>query len=197
VLSCCANYFMVHPFFRVPESERLQSIAVLNHLILCSAQLGIKTILIPVLENSEIRCDAERSLLIDSIQGSLALAANYGISLGLEAELPAFEYQSLVEQVSHPQLGIYYDTGNNTSLGYDITADAEILISRFVGIHIKDRKRGGPNVLLGQGDADFEGFFKVLKRAHYTGPLILETTFGQDPLEAARSHRKFVHSYLQ
>ena len=197
VLTCCAHYFMVHPFFRVPEAERLQSIAVLNRLIRCAGQLGIKTILIPVLESSEIRLEVERSLLIESLQETLTLAADCGINLGLEAELPAVEYRALIEQAGHPRLGIYYDTGNNTARGYDITADAGSLAPLFVGVHIKDRKRGGPNVLLGKGDADFDGFFKILKQAHYTGPLILETTFGDDPLEAAKAHREFVQDHLR
>ncbi len=197
VLTCCAHYFMAHPFFRVPESERLESIDVLERLITRSAELGIQTILIPVLENCEIRSELDRRILTDSLAEPLALASDYGISLGLESELPAAEYRSLIEQVNHPRLGIYYDTGNNTARGHDIAGDTRLLASMLLGIHIKDRPVGGPNVLLGQGDADFAGFFASLKHARYTGPLILETTFADDPLQAARAHRNFVYNYLQ
>ncbi len=197
VLSCCAHYFMVHPFFRVPESERLESIDVLERLIAQSAELGIKTILIPVLENCEIRSELERSQLIEALSEPLALASRHGISLGLETELPAADYRALVDQANHPRLGIYYDTGNNTARGHDIAADTRLLAPLFVGVHIKDRSRGGPNVLLGQGEADFAGFFTSLRNGHYNGPLILETTFGNDPIQAARTHRNFVYNYLQ
>ncbi len=196
VLTCCANYFMLHPFFRVSDSERLHSIEVLNQLIVRSAELGIKTILIPVLENCEIHTEAERALLIESLYEPLALAAKYSINLGLETELPVADLLSLMKQAGHSNLGIYYDTGNNTAQGYDITFAARALSSFFVGVHIKDRKRGGPNVLLGQGDADFAGFFAVIQQAGYAGPLILETTFGDDPIEAARAHRNFVYNSL-
>jgi L-ribulose-5-phosphate 3-epimerase len=50
VHTCCAHYFMPHPFIRVSEAERLSSSAVLLALVENSARVGIKTILLPVLE---------------------------------------------------------------------------------------------------------------------------------------------------
>jgi L-ribulose-5-phosphate 3-epimerase len=197
IKTCCADYFMPHPFFRVTEAERLESIAVLNRLIVNAAQVGVQSILLPVLEISEIRTADEKALLLQSLRGPLHLAEQKKISLGLETELPADQYLALVEDAHSPALGVYYDTGNNAAQGHDIAADANLLASRLVGIHVKDRKRGGSSVLLGQGDADFQGFFKVVKEAGYIGPVIIQAAFGTNYLETARRHRQFVEDCLK
>jgi hexulose-6-phosphate isomerase len=196
VMTCCADYFMPHPFFRVTEAERQESIRVLVQLIQNTAQVGVRTILVPVLEVCEIRSPIEKEQLLDSLQEPLRTAAQEGISLGLETELPASEYLSLVEEGGSPNLGVYYDTGNNAAQGHDITADAKILASHLVGIHVKDRKLDGPTVLLGEGAADFDGFFKTVITSGYQNPVILQTAFGPDYLCIARRHRQYVAERL-
>src|SRR6266404_9886388 len=46
VRSVCADYFMAHPFYRVTEKERIQSVTVLKKLIIRAARLGIGVILL-------------------------------------------------------------------------------------------------------------------------------------------------------
>jgi hexulose-6-phosphate isomerase len=45
----------------------------------------------------------------------------------------------------------------------------------LVGVHIKDRKRSGETVPLGQGDVDFAAVARGLRAARYDGYLVLET----------------------
>lgn len=197
VKTCCADYFMPHPFFRVSETERLESIQILNRLIENVAEIGVQSILMPVLEISEIRTPEEKALLLESLKGPLDLAAKKGLTLGLETELRAEQYLALVEDAHHPALGVYYDTGNNAAQGHDIARDGEILASHLVGIHIKDRKRGGGSVLLGQGDADFAGFFKQVMKVGYQRPVILQTQFGEQFLEIARRHLEYIRNCIR
>ena len=197
VLTCCADYFMPHPFFRVSEMERKESIRVLNQLIRNTAQVGVRTILVPVLEICEIRTPAEKDQLLESLREPLKIAEEEGVILGLETEMLAPDYLALVKEGGSSRLGVYYDTGNNAAQGHDITADASILAPYLVGIHVKDRKLGGSTVLLGEGDADFDGFFQVVRRAGYTHPVILQTAFGHDYLGIARRHTHFVATRLQ
>jgi hexulose-6-phosphate isomerase len=196
VCSVCAHYFMLHPFFRVSEQERKQSIAVLCRLICQAAALGIDTILLPVLETTEIRTEAEAAQLLDSLQEPLALAKEHDIRLGLETELPASQYRDLIEAANSPQLGVYYDTGNATAKGYDIVADIRLLKPLLCGIHIKDRKRGGGSTFLGQGDTPFAAFFETLAEIGYTGRLVLETPTGEDAVSIGKTHREFIRSLL-
>jgi len=196
VRSVCADYFMAHPFFRVSERERMHSVGILNTLIVRAATVGVEILLLPVLEVSEIRTDTEKMQLLDALREPLYLAVARGIRLGLETELPAPEYRDLVERGNHPALGVYYDTGNASARGYDIAADINTLSPFLCGVHIKDRKRDGPSVLLGQGDADFAAFFSAIAEIGYTATLVLETAFGDDYLRVAQTHLMFVRDQL-
>jgi L-ribulose-5-phosphate 3-epimerase len=189
-------HFMLHPFIRVSEAERLSSIAVLSDLIGNSARAGIKTILLPVLETCEVRDESEKLSLLQALAEPLELAQKLGVRLALEMELPGDEYRAFLERASHPALGAYYDSGNNTARGYDIVSAVHDLGHYLFGVHIKDRLVGGSSVLLGQGDTDFAGFFPALQAVGYAGPIILETPLGSDPLLTARNHQAFVRSYL-
>ena len=196
VHSICADYFMPHPFFRVTEPESEASVAVLTRLIAQAAALGAKTILLPVLEVAEVRTPDEKAQLLRRLQEPLNLAARLGIRLGVETELPAGEYRDLVSDAQHEALGVYYDTGNAAAKGYDIAADITTLAPLLCGVHIKDRKRGGSSVPLGQGDADFPQFFAALGEVGYSGPVVLQTAFGRDFLGDAATHLTFVRDLL-
>ena len=188
----CADYFMVHPFFRVSEDARRQSVAVLNRLVVSGARVGVRVIVVPALEASDIRTVAETTQLLDSLNEPLALAAAHGVRLGLETELPGPEYRALVERRHHPALGVCYDTGNAAARGYDVAADVRTLGPYLCEVHIKDRKRNGPSVPLGQGDADFGTFFRAASEAGYRGPLILEAPAGDEPVSVAAAHLAFL-----
>src|SRR5262249_2642459 len=74
VRSVCAHYFMTHSLFRVPESERARNIEVLDTLIIHGASVGVRTILVPVLETCEIRTEAERTALLEALRRPLDVA---------------------------------------------------------------------------------------------------------------------------
>ena len=197
VPSLCADYFMTHPFFRVPDAEREASGEVLCALVAYGADVGMQTILVPVLEVSEIRSARDKADLLDSLRRPLDLAAAHGVRLGLETELPAREYRALVEGAAHPALAAYYDVGNATARGFDVAADLRVLAPVLCGVHLKDRQRGGPSVKLGHGHADFAACFDALAHIGYDGPLILQPATSEDYLEAAREHARFVEDHLK
>ena len=191
VRSLCADYFVVHPLLRVSDQARRHNVAVLNRLVVASARVGIEIVVVPALEAAEIRTAGERAELIDALSEPLALAAAHGVRLALETELPGPEYRALVER-HHPTLGACYDTGNAAARGYDVAADVRALAPYLCGIHITDRKRNGPSVPLGQGDADFPAFFRVAAEVGYTGPLIVEAPVGEEPVSTAMAHLAFL-----
>lgn len=197
VETLCANYFVTHPFFRVPESERADNVRRLKTLIDQAADIGTKTLLIPVLEASEIRSDEDKTALLESLRGPLAEARSQGIKLSLESELPAPELCDLIDRSGETNLGIYYDCGNATARGYDAAEEVSLLRARIAGIHIKDRPRGGGNVPLGTGDLNFGAFFEALDSFSDCGLLVLETTPGNDAVAFAKRHLAIVRGHLR
>lgn len=196
VTSLCADCFIGRPFVRVPEADRRASAELLERLIGQCARVGIGVVLVPLLEDGAIRDDRERAAVLDALRPATALAAALGVRIGLETDLPAQAVGELLGQAAAPALGAYYDTGNAVAIGADVVADLQALGAALVGIHIKDRRRGGPSVPLGQGEVPFAAMFAAAAAVGYHGPFILETPAGHDPAAAARAQLAFVRSQI-
>ncbi len=192
VWSVCADYFMLHPFFRVTDAEGKASVEVLRRLIERAAAVGASTILLPVLEAAELRSDAELGQLTAALHACLPAAHSAGVRFGLETELPMARYLEVIRRIGDERVGAYYDVGNAAARGYDLTADVRALGPVIYGVHIKDRPRNGPSVPLGEGAVDFGECFRALREIRYTGPLVLQTAFGADFLADAGRHRSLV-----
>lgn len=196
VRSLCADYFMAHPFFRVSTDQQMRSVEILEKLIERAAAVGISTILIPVLEVAELRTRSEEVELLRCLERPLERAAARGVRIGLETELPAADYRRLVEGAAHAALGVYYDAGNAAAKGFDAAKDIATLGHLLCGVHLKDRTVGGSSVPLGEGAVDFDAVFTALVAARYAGPLVIQSTSGDDYLERARIHLAFVNDRL-
>ena len=197
VHSVCADYFLACPFFRRSVAEREQSTRVLKHLIEQSAQVGVQVILLPVLEEAEIRTRDEADQLLDALQACLPVAEHHGIRLGLEMELPGEEYVQVIDRYATPWVCAYYDTGNNAARGYNIGLDLCTLGARVGGVHLKDRRLRGGTVPLGTGDTDLVAALAALREVRYEGPLIMQPFFGPDYLGDARRNLQYVRRILE
>jgi L-ribulose-5-phosphate 3-epimerase len=192
VTSVCADCFIRRPFVGVSNDERHGNEAVLERLVARCGQIGIEVVLIPLLEGGAIRDPGEGLTVLSSLGRALAMAEASSIQLGLESDMPAPTLRKLIDDSGSPALGAYYDVGNAVSGGHDVVADVHALAPVLCGVHLKDRKRDGGSTALGDGDVDFGAFIKALNAVGYSGPLILETPAGPDPLDSARKNRAFI-----
>ena len=194
VQSLCADYFITHPLFRVSSEARQCRAAVLTQLITAAARVGVTLIVLPVLEASAIQTLEDEDHLLDALAEPLERASATGVRIALEADLGAADCLRLVERAQCAALGICYDTGNAAARGADLAEDLHLLAPHVLEVHIKDRRRNGLSVPLGEGDADFERFFGAAAAVGYSGPFVLETPPGEHPLESAAAHLAFVRS---
>ena len=196
VNTLCADYFMEHPFYRVQDKEREESIEVLKELIEKAAEIGVQTILIPVLESSELRSQNEYEELKYSLKACAQIAGNKCVKLGIETELPAKEYLKLIEYIGDANIGAYYDTGNSAARGYNMRQDMEILKNVLVGVHIKDRKVGSVSVPIGTGDANFKEGIPYLIESGYLGGFVLQYFYDNNPISTAVSSLAYIKNKL-
>jgi len=180
----CADFFMRRPFFRVTEDERKENIAILKKLIQAAREIGAENIEIPLVDNSSIKTEEEKDLLVRSLQECLPRAQELGVTISLEPDLPPKELLELVERFGGPFLKITYDSGNSSSLGYDSYEEISTYGKHLSNAHIKDRVLGGTTVPLGTGDANFEGLFRALKEQEYQGSFTLQAARQEDGKEA-------------
>ena len=192
----CADYFMRRPFIRVSEKAKNKSVEILKYLIKQCAQIGIKGIEIPMVDNSRIETEKEEELLIECLKECLPVAETYNVKLGLETSLNPDDFKALIEKINHPLIRANYDTGNSASLGYDPEEEILKLGKWISNVHIKDRLLGGSTVPLGEGDTKFDLVFKTLNKISYKGSFILQTARGEDDLQVAQKYLTFVKQFL-
>lgn len=198
VRSMCTDYFMDFTFVRTTDAERTERIARLEWLLGQAQRLGITRIVLPFVDNSAIRDEADRDAVIDTLQRSLPAAQSAGIELHLETSLAPAEFAALLARIPHPLVKVNYDSGNSSSLGYRPAEEFAAYGQRLGSVHIKDRVLHGGTKPLGEGDADLDAVFAGLRRLNYGGDFILQVARGTpgDEVAWAQNNRAYVERYL-
>ena len=197
VSSLCADYFMDKPLLRVSEAVGQERLEKLLWLLRQCSLAGIKRVVLPFVDRSEIRTDCELSTVVASLRYVLPEAERLGVELHLETSLPPLRVRDFLAQLDSPDIKVNYDIGNSAALGYDPKAEFGAYGERIGSVHVKDRLRHGSTVPLGKGDADFNYCFAALKALGYRGDFILQVARGREGEEVswARDNRQFVLSH--
>jgi hexulose-6-phosphate isomerase len=197
VHSVCADYFMVHKLAGEGPRQLAQNLDVLTELIVAAATVGAERILIPLLETSAVDTPELQREVVSSLRSAAPIAERYGVTLGLEMEIPGPQYAKLVQSVGSSRVRAYYDTGNCTAAGVDIAQDILPLLPVLHAVHVKDRVRGGASKPLGTGDSNFAGFFPALIRAGFRGDFVLQHYFDEQPEQEAERALSFVRQLIE
>ena len=111
--------------------------------------------------------------------------------------------QKCLEKVNHKNLGLWYDAGNIIYYtGKDPLQELEPLLPHVTAFTAKDCAAKGAAVMtqFGTGKVDFVAIFKRLKRAGFTGPIMVESCeVGATAAETTRNaeaNRKFLEAAL-
>ena len=118
VRSMCADYFMDFTFVRAADTERAERIAHLAWLLEQARRIGVTRMVLPFVDQSAIRDEADRAAVIDTLQRALPVAEGAGIELHLETSLGPADFAALLARIPHPFVKVNYDSGNSSSLGY-------------------------------------------------------------------------------
>ncbi len=192
----CADYFMENPFVRVSREQKENNLQVLKKLMEQVMNLGVKSIELPMVDNSRIENEAEKNQVVEILQTAVPLMEKYNLGLSIESSLPPQELKDLLERLAHPLFSITYDTGNSSSLGYD-TEEEILAFGKWISnVHIKDRVLHGTTVALGTGDADLSKSFEIFKQIGYSGPFTLQAARAEDPVENSRNQYQYLQNLI-
>lgn len=192
VLSVCADYFMDHPLHGTDNEIIEKSIDVLSSLINNCAKLNISDLVIPCVDQSRFRDDADIKDFINSIKECLPAAKESGLKINLETDLPPIELLNLAKTFDSPFFRINYDIGNSAACGYNPNDEIAAYGEYISDVHIKDRILNGPSVPLGNGNADLETVFQKLNKIGFSGIFILQSARQEKAKE-----KETVASYIE
>ena len=155
--------------------------------------LPIRVVVVPMLEASDLnsvdRLSAVRSILLladDLLDDEGRVVVELGLS--------AVDSLRFLDTIGSPRVGLCYDVGNATALGFDPTYELRILGSAVWHLHAKDKNASKENVRFGTGQVSFANVFEELSRQGFDGLVTMEATRGDDPFVTASNHREFLLS---
>lgn len=167
------DFFMQKPIFKSKNKFCDEDFYFFFNKILSSK---IKTIVIPLVDNSSIKSKKIEKKVINFFLGLQKKLKKYKKSIAFEIDYPPKKVKQFINKFPKKYYGINYDLGNSASLGYKVKEEFKQYKNRIINIHLKDRVYNGSNVRFGKGNADFENFFKEIKKMNYSGKLILQSS---------------------
>ncbi|CAN1593546.1 IolE Sugar phosphate isomerases/epimerases [Candidatus Pelagibacterales bacterium] len=189
--SVTCDFFMQKPFFK--EKKFRKTLEDLKKVIKLSQNIGVKFIILPLVDFSSIENSYQEEILIVEMK-KISKHLKPKQKILFEIDYPPNKVLKFLKKLDH-KFGINYDTGNSASLGYDFEEEKKYF--KYVrNIHLKDRLFRGSTVRLGNGDYEFKKFFTFLKKIKYKNNLILQTARGLNDLSEIKVNKNFVENYL-
>ncbi len=197
--SATADNFMQAPFFKRKGPECEERLSDLKELIEAAGHLGLKYIVIPVLDEGRMESPREREKLREGLNRLRPDLLSAQVKFVFESDLPPQELAEWIATYEADAFGVNYDIGNSAGSGFDSSKEFEAFGHRILNVHIKDRELHGTTVPLGEGNANFDKVFQGLKKIGYQGNFILQTAraIDGDHLSALRRYRDFATSYIE
>ena len=171
--SLTGDCFMQKPFWKIKNNEKL--IDDLKKIINACKVLGIRFIVIPLVDNGSIENQKDRGKLIKSCEKIIQFLQNSKIRLIFESDFHPKKLKNFIKKFDKNFFGINYDVGNSAALNYNIDDEFKFYGKYIMNIHIKDRVKNGNTVRLGNGNANFFKLFYNLKKIKYKNNLILQS----------------------
>lgn len=173
IKSVTCDCFMQKPFWKIKKNQKILSF--LKKIILSSGKLGIKYIVVPLVDKGSIENNNQEKKLIYICERYKKYLKDNKVNIVFESDLKPKSLVKFIHKFDPEFFGINYDSGNSASLNYDIDEEFRRYGKYIKNVHIKDRKKFGKTVRLGEGNVNFVKLFKNLKKIKYKGNLILQT----------------------
>jgi L-ribulose-5-phosphate 3-epimerase len=161
---------------------------LLDSLDACKA-LGLTVVMPACFGNGDLDMakTAEIDHLVEVVKVAAAKAEKLGLTIGLENYLSAEDNLKIIERIGSGAVKVYYDVGNSTDKGRDVTKEIPILGQQICEFHFKD-----DGFMLGQGRIDFKKVRKAIDKIGYSGWIQIEAAAPHGLMKDYAAHYKFL-----
>jgi sugar phosphate isomerase/epimerase len=175
----CVNETLAESVEGADAGERLAS-----RLQPLASELRLRTVVIPLDEASALEAvDWRRAA--DGVRALASALGPIGTTVALEANVSAETSTEFLDLVDVDAVGLCYDVGNATALGFSTESEVRSLGTKIVHVHAKDKDDAGVNVQFGTGKVPFQAAFAALHDVGFDGLVTMEATRGDDPVVSA------------
>ena len=134
-------------------------------------ELGAKVMLLPFFGKGALETQADKEYVGDALRELAPQAEKARVTLGLENTISAEDNVRIMDRTKSNAVLVYYDIGNSTRNGFDVTREIEWLgKKRICQMHFKDNPG-----YLGDGKIDLRAVVQAVSRIGFEGFANLET----------------------
>ncbi|MCG9706113.1 L-ribulose-5-phosphate 3-epimerase [Photobacterium damselae] len=185
--SMCLSAHRKFPFGSAEPKIREQAAIHMEKAITLAYKLGIRTIQLAGYDVYYEPSDTLTHLrFIEGMKLSSKLAERAGVMLAVEIMDTSYlnslsKFEILNREINSPFFSAYPDVGNISGWNYDIVTELNLSKPHITQIHLKDTYRVTPeykgqfrDLIIGDGDVDFNAIFRTLKETECVVPLVIE-----------------------
>ncbi|MCZ4371786.1 L-ribulose-5-phosphate 3-epimerase [Vibrio diazotrophicus] len=185
--SMCLSAHRKFPFGSADPKVREQAVIHMEKAITLAYKLGIRTIQLAGYDVYYEPADkTTHQRFIEGMKLSAQLAERAGVMLAVEIMDTNYlnslsKFEVLNREIDSPYFTAYPDVGNISGWNYDIVTELKLSKPHITQIHLKDTYRVTPDykgqfrdLVIGEGEVDFNAIFKTLKETECVVPLVIE-----------------------
>ncbi|ANP79151.1 xylulose 5-phosphate 3-epimerase [Vibrio crassostreae 9CS106] len=185
--SMCLSAHRKFPFGSADPAIREQAVIHMEKAISLAYKLGIRTIQLAGYDVYYEPADKVTHLrFIEGMKLSAQLAERSGVMLAVEIMDTDYlnslsKFEVLSREVNSPYFTAYPDVGNISGWNYDIVTELKLSKPHITQIHLKDTykvtdeyKGQFRDLVIGDGEVDFNAIFETLKETECVVPLVIE-----------------------
>lgn len=185
--SMCLSAHRKFPFGSADPAIREQAVIHMEKAISLAYKLGIRTIQLAGYDVYYEPADkVTHQRFIEGMKLSAQLAERSGVMLAVEIMDTEYlnslsKFEVLSREVNSPYFTAYPDVGNISGWNYDIVTELKLSKPHITQIHLKDTykvtdeyKGQFRDLVIGDGEVDFNAIFETLKETECVVPLVIE-----------------------
>ncbi|EQB3910958.1 L-ribulose-5-phosphate 3-epimerase [Buttiauxella gaviniae] len=185
--SMCLSAHRRFPYGSEDPAIQQEAASIMEKAITLAYKLGIRNIQLAGYDvYYEPHTPETHKRFIAGMQTAAKLAERAGVMLSVEImDTPYLnsltKFEVLKREVSSPYFMAYPDVGNITGWNHDVCTELKLSRDHIVQIHLKDTLKVSDtckgqfrDLVIGQGQVDFDAIFSTLKEIDYAAPLVIE-----------------------
>ncbi len=187
IQSMCLSAHRRFPYGSENPDISRQADSIMQKAITLAYKLGIRTIQLAGYDvYYEPQSEKTHQRFIQGMKSAAKLAERAGVMLAVEIMDTDYlnalsKFEILSREVNSPYFTAYPDVGNISGWNYDIATELALSKTKITQIHLKDTLKVSASckgqfrdLVIGEGEVDFNAVFATLKKTQCVAPLVIE-----------------------